>query len=166
MNKMESKKTSKIFIGLMVILVVVNGIFLISYFKEDKNVNDKIEFSYNVSVSTWDFTFEEYTKKNGTEPLESPENFNEIEINGNKVKINQVFGKSSPCTSMNYTIVKENNTIIIIPKLIPNEGMCTAVIAYDDVEIDLTLNSGAYKINIYNFYNQETPFLTKEITII
>ncbi|MBI2045356.1 hypothetical protein HYT23_04830 [Candidatus Pacearchaeota archaeon] len=132
---------------------------------EDEN----LEFFYNISVSNeyyaGNLSIEDIDSM--ADPIENPENFTEITIKENKLIIKQAFAKPDPCTSINYTVQKNNSVINIIPKIISqdNNGGCAAVLAYDEVEINIILENGEYLVNIYDLWNLNEPFFNKTIII-
>ena len=118
--------------------------------KIDEIPSTESEISYLLSV-----------KKSDSETQEK----SEITVNENKVTIDYIFEKPTPCTSLNYTILKNGNTIKIIPKVIYGKGICIEVIAYDEAIIEFTLDEGTYTINIYSVWDKSNPLLSKEIII-
>ena len=138
--------------GGIVILIVINMVFLLNYYSQ----NEKIEFSYNISILGQKY---------------SQEGLSEIKINENTVIIGHVFSVPSPCTKMNYVLTKEDSIINISPQVIPQEPVidpetgeeiirgCVAVISYDLVEINLTLDKKGYSISLYELWDSENPVL-------
>jgi hypothetical protein len=133
---------------IIVILIIISfNIFLLS----NKNVQNKIKFSYNISIINNE---------------ESGDYTNSIKVEGNRLLIRQNFVKSSPCNSINYTIDKNDSVIEIIPKDITRknrEGGCIAMLGNDFIEINLILENGNYTLNIYSLNKQ---FLIKSRKII
>lgn len=166
-------------IVVIISLLIIVGLIVIDYcsLKVDepvqKNETPEVEhedlmFSYDIVVSGWNSTIESYYARNGPLPLEDPEEFNTIKINKNNVTIQQIFVKPTPCSHMNYTLAREDNTIGIIQRIIPEtslEGGCVQVLAYEEVEISLTVEYGDYIINFYGYWDLDKPFLSENITI-
>lgn len=127
---------------------------------------------YGPKILSYDILIKEWDRSTLIDPLENPEMFNNITTAGNKIIIKQVFIKPTPCTSMNYTIQQEekmNHMIHVIPKILPPEDPevgCIAVMAYDDVEINIAVNekAGSYGVHLHHYGDETNPFLSRKIT--
>jgi len=147
------------------------------YYEKDEDYN----FSYQVSVSKW-VSGELPADEIGKKPIDAiieeyRQNFNTIKITNNKVTIQQLFDKPTPCTNVNYTVSKIGYDINIIPKEIPDEPVydpeigeellmgCIQVIATDFIEINFTLDAGKYNIYFYEYWDISKPSSNRTITI-
>lgn len=174
---MEFKKGSPIGIPLLVFMLIAliqgcdnsdnlpvneliaNNLANLSVHEEINNnkANEEgIEFFYTIALLNF-------------KDISDSENFNELNINKTHVNLRHKFTTPSSCSNMNYTLLKENFTLSILPKLVPYSPIidpetgkvmyvgCGAMLSVDFVEINLTLSPGTYFLRVYNFYEHETP---------
>ena len=132
-----------LFILIIFVLIIVN--IIIFYYNQELYS----KFSYKINVK---------------ENLAEKDNY--IKIEGNKVFIRQNFFKPDPCYKIKYQISNKNHTINLIQEnfSIDNSCITVAVIAYDTVDLNLTLDKN-YTFNMYSLWNKEEPFISKELII-
>ncbi len=138
-----------------VIAVLVVIVLSIALFSNRETGYPEPEFSYQTNIV-----------ESGTY-TDDVESQNYIESIAHTIFIQQVFPKPSPCTKVNYTIIRNGNVVDIIPVNVPkedDESVCATVIAYDLVEFRIRLPKGDYTINFYSWWDKEEPAFSKQIS--
>ncbi len=140
-------------VAIIAVLIVI--VLSIALFSNGESNYSEPEFSYQTKI------VESGTYSDGVESQ------NYVDSIAYHIYIQQVFQKPSPCTNVNYTVVKNEKVIDIIPVNIPkedDESVCATVIAYDFVEFDIALPKGDYIINFYSWWDKEEPAFSKQIS--
>ena len=136
----------------------------------EKNLKNKINVIEDTSqlnhtlskISPYPFVEnEEFQKTHGTN----------LTIQGNKIIFRRIFTRPTVCDKFDYFVTRNDSNINIKPKRIQDSSdTCVAIVGYDSVEINITLNKGKYKLNLYQTdyyknYPSNDIIFTKEIEI-
>ncbi len=132
-------------------------------------VEDNVVFTYTISVLDYDFIG--FNMDDGARPVFNSRekqdvlnNTEEIVIEGNNVTITWIFDKAYSCTVVDYYLNKTGEMIDIISISQPQLEPCMAIVGFDAVQINLTLNKGKYIINLRDTWEGEI-FSSKTIKI-